>query len=332
MNYTDLRKRDEFISVIMIGTEMEEMGVTPSIRLLHTYLNSHFVDYEILVIEDLPNIFHNSKLDELLKEVSSTRVIELSYEIDYEVAVTVGMENSIGDYVFVFNTSQDPLEVIIPMVEICSKGDIDVVVGVAQNTKNSLGYSAVRPFASLVLNEIGYYVPKNATTLRCLSRAAVNSATKARNYHHQIFVRISQCGLGSYSFNYQIRNSKMNKKSLFKAMRLTLNLLVFNSTKPLRWMSSLGIFGSFFALAFASYSFFIRLINHNVADGWSSIVILMSILFMLLFIILSFFGEYLGRLLNDQSKHESYWIVNERHSSVMVDVNRYNVSDRSEGS
>ena len=80
---------------------------------------------------------------------------------------------------------------------------------------------------------------------------------------------------------------------------------------------------------FACYSFVVHFINQDVADGWSSTIILLSVMFMLLFIILSFFGEYMGRLLSEQSKHESYWVVNERHSSVMLDEKRKNVVEES---
>ncbi len=329
MSESSLCKNDAFISVILVARELQNIGLTCSVDMVWNYLDSNFSDYELIIVEDSPNIVQRSELDSLLKRVTSVRLIELSYEIDYEVAVTIGLENSIGDYVFIFNPTQDPLEVIVPMVEECRKSGGGVVVGVAKNAKKSFGYRAIRPFVSVVLDEINYHIPRNATTLRCLSRSAVNSATKARNYHHQIFVRIAQCGIESCAFDYMIKDEVDSKKKLFKSIRTTLNLLVFNSTKPLRWASALGFLGSSFALIFAGYSFVVRLVSHNVADGWSSTVILISFLFMLLFVILGFFGEYLSRLLNEQSRHDPYWIVNERHSSVMVDVNRQNVLEES---
>lgn len=329
MNKANESKKGEFISVILIASETKEAGVSTSVHRLYKYLDSHFIDYEIVIIEDLPGLVDQIEVGKLLKDINSIRFIELSYKVDYEVAITVGLENSIGDYAIIFNPDRDPLDVILPMVELCDGQVVDIVVGVEENVEKSIGYTVVRPFVSWALNEVGYHIAKNATTLRCLSRAAINSATKARNHHHQIFVRVAQCGLGTRSLIYKTLSTVSNKKSLLKGIRTTLKLLIFNSTKPLRWMSAIGVFGSFFAFTFASYSFFIRLISDNVVDGWSSIVILVSILFMLLFVILSFFGEYLGRLLNDQSKHDSYWILNERHSSVMINIDRQNVLEES---
>jgi len=245
------------------------------------------------------------------------------------VAVTVGMENSIGDYVVIFNPAQDPVDLIMPIQDICKSG-VDIAIGVDNDVKKSIGYMVARPLVNKMLDEIGYNIPRNATSLRCLTRNAVNSSTKARNYHHQIFVRISNCGLRSDVYEYKIKNPGTQKKYLIGSSKAALQLLIFNSTKPLRWMTTIGVLGSFFAFIFAMYSFITHFMSHNVAEGWSSTVILISIMFMLLFIILSFFGEYLGRLLNDQSKHDAYWVVNEQNSSVMVNVNRHNVVDVSQ--
>lgn len=239
--------------------------------------------------------------------------------------MTLGLENSIGDFAIIINPQQDPIDVIVPMVEKCSQEGF-IVIGVANNIKSSLGYKIIRPLIKFVIEEIQYHIPRNATTLRCLSRNAINSATKARSYHHQIFIRIAQCGIKSFAFEYEVKNPSIKKKKIIASAKNALRLLIINSTKPLRWMSTLGIFGSFFAFIFACYSFLMKLINHNIADGWSSTVILISMLFMLLFIIMTFFGEYLGRILNDSSKHEQYWILNEFHSSVMVNQNRQNVT------
>ncbi|NOH84524.1 glycosyltransferase [Vibrio sp. 03-59-1] len=330
MKSENVLKCNSFVTVVMVASDLYQLGIRSSIETLYDYLELHYIDYEILVVEDKPAIIEAESLTSIMKEIPSVRYVELSYEVDYEVAITVGLENSIGDFVVILNPSLEPLDVIAPMVKLSQKCSVDVVVGVADNQKKSIGYRLVRPFVNFILKEIGYKIPKNSSTLRCLSRTAVNSATKARNYHHQIFVRIAQCGATSCSYDFSIIDNRKREINLFNSINRTLNLLIFNSSKPLRWMTSLGCIGSLFALIFACYSFFTRLASDNVADGWSSIVILISFLFMLLFTILSFFGEYLSRLLNEQSQHEAYWITNERHSTVMVDISRNNVLEESD--
>lgn len=322
------KKADTFVSVVMVTDELEGQSLEAVIGGIYQYLDKRYADCEILIVENIPGAIKKKELEALLAKVPCIRFIELAYEINYEMALTIGLENSIGDYVVIYNPQQETTDVIGPIVQKCQQ-QADVVIGVANNIKNTIGYRILRPMVAKLYNEIGYSVPRNSTTLHCLSRNAVNSATKARSNHHQLFVKIAQCGLDVCSFDYEVIENSATDKGVFKGMKKTVICLVFNSTKPLRWMSFLGIFGSFLAFLFATFSFVSGLVSNNVADGWSSAVIFLSVLFMLLFIILSFFGEYLGRLLYDQSKHAPYWIVKERHSSVMVDTNRHNVIEES---
>jgi polyisoprenyl-phosphate glycosyltransferase len=111
--------------------------------------------------------------------------------------------------------------------------------------------------------------------------------------------------------------------------RDAMRLLVFNSTVPLRYMSGVGILGSTLAFMGALYSILVCFFKHNTVEGWTSIVLLFSGLFCLMFIILAFFGEYLGRIL-DESTEREYHVVFERNSSVMVCVDRLNVLCESE--
>ena len=46
---------------------------------------------------------------------------------------------------------------------------------------------------------------------------------------------------------------------------------------------------------------------------------------MMQFIMMAFFGEYLGRLLDDRSEQADYSVVFEKNSAVMVNQDRVNV-------
>lgn len=64
---------------------------------------------------------------------------------------------------------------------------------------------------------------------------------------------------------------------------------------------------------------------NNVVPGWTTTALLISLLALIEFTMLAFFGEYLNRLLDDKSGHDSYSVVFEKHSAVMVDADRINV-------
>lgn len=139
-------------------------------------------------------------------------------------------------------------------------------------------------------------------------------------------MRIAKSGYPQSTYSYSlIADNGKKQRTLYQGIRQGIRLLIFNSTSPLRWMSGLGLMGSFLGFVFAAYSLLIRLFKDNVVEGWTTLVLFSSILFMLLFLILAFFGEYLGRLLDDRSEQHNYSVVYEKHSSVMVNENRCNV-------
>lgn len=100
--------------------------------------------------------------------------------------------------------------------------------------------------------------------------------------------------------------------------------MVFNPSRPLRQVSVVGTIGSTSALLFAIYGIVVNLINGHVVKGETTTILFLSLLFMLQFIMLAFFGEYLSRLLDDRSEQAAYSVVFEKNSAVMVNQDRVN--------
>jgi hypothetical protein len=199
----------------------------------------------------------------------------------------------------------------------------DIVIGQSQQNQ-TVGYAMVRPLIQWFLNRIGYNLPRNATSLRCLSRRAVNAVTRTGRFHHQFYVRINNTGYPYTVYNYQLKPTD-RKRTLASGLSNGLHLLVFNSTKPLRWISGLGVFGSLMAFSISLYSIVIHYFKETVIEGWTTMVLFTSMLFMILFIILAFLGEYLSRLLDDRNEQSNYTVSFEKNSSVMLNEKRKNV-------
>jgi hypothetical protein len=181
--------------------------------------------------------------------------------------------------------------------------------------------------AGNILKLIDYSLPRDATGLRCLSRRAVNSVTRTGRYHHQLSMRIQKTGYPQTAYNYTLLSTgrPVTPRSLLAGVRDLLRLLVFNSSRPLRWMSALGLIGSFSAFLFAVFSVLVHLVKGHVVEGWTTTIVFMTALFMIQFIILAFLSEYLGRLLDDRSEQADYSVVFEKNSAVMVNQDRVNV-------
>jgi len=323
-----MTKLETFISIVLILDDTEQNNFEIYLKELQPYLEQRYSDYEIIVIDQNRKIFPMSQKENLLEKISSVRWITLSYPVEMDIALTAGIENAIGDFVVLLRPNIDPISIIDDMVEESTQG-YDVVIGIAEQPR-TLGYKIARKTSNKILYSIDYHIPKNATPVRCLSRRAINTVLRTGNLNHQFFIRVANTGYPTKKHIYELENiEKLKKRTLFLGISQSMKIMIFNSTRPLRWISLLGIMGSFSAFVFSIYSIVVNLLKEDVIEGWTSMVFFSSFLFMILFIMLVFIGEYLARLLNENSNQRSYYISNEETSSIMLETDRFNVLHQS---
>lgn len=321
-----MSKSDSFVSVAMVSAN-DAPTILPTLQELYAYLNESFVDFEIVIVDQHSRDGTVNLIEGELERCKSLRLIELAFPVAFDVAMAAALENAIGDFVVVFSPRQDPVSCIGALVQQCKAGS-DIVVGIASQ-HDSLAYRIFRPLAGQLLGAIGYNLPRNATNLRCLSRRAVNAVTQAGRFHHQLFVRMAKTGYPTSVFEYE-QLSQCDRRCLTSGVQEVLRLLVFNSTKPLRWMSGIGMLMGFAVLLLALYNCISGVMKTGQFDSAAAILFCFSFMFVILFILLAFFGEYLGRLLDERGEQFSYSVVYEKNSSVMLDENRVNVLNDSE--
>jgi len=315
-------KSEIFVSIVLIVKNQTEQLVS-YIDQLSPYLDKEYSDYEIVIIDQDSNDDNENRLANTLSTHQSIRHIRLSQEVSSDIALAAGLENAIGDFVVNLNILSDNHELIPLVVEKGTLGN-DIVI-CASAKVNSIPYRTLRTLSSSLLKSIGYSLPNNSTGTFCFSRRAINAITESGRFYCKLHMRMANIGspLCTFKCDAFIDNSK--NKSIVSGIKETLHHMIFNSTKPLRWMSSLGVIGSLMAMLFSLYSVVAHFFNDQVASGWTTTILFMSTLFAMLFIMLAFFGEYLARLLNDRSEHKEYSVIYERNSSVMLNENRSNV-------
>jgi len=323
-----IQKIETFVSIVLVLDRVNSNDFEGYLKSLQQYLDQRYSDYEIVVIDQ--TIAHAPTLvqSKLLETISSIRWIKLAFPVEIDVALCAGIENAIGDFVMLLRPTIDPIQIIGDMVNEALEGH-DVIIGIAKSPQ-TIGYKLARLLSNKLLCSIGYQIPKNATPVRCLSRRAINTILNTRQFNHQFFAKVAKTGYPTKNYQYNLLNSnKLKKRTLISGVTQTLKMMIFNSTKPLRWISLLGIIGSLSAFIFAVYSVAINFIKDDVTEGWTSMVFFSSFLFFILFIILAFLGEYLARLLNENSNQKNYYISSEETSTIMLETDRFNVRHKS---
>ncbi|ATC97652.1 MAG: glycosyltransferase [Pseudomonadota bacterium] len=312
-----------FVSVICVVNSSKSLN---KISELHDTLEKNYSDFEIVIIDQSDNESVTQEVGTALKRFTSIRHIELSFKVKHDVAIAAGVENSIGDYIVHFNLDSDPIHAVEDLVSICMS-KTDIVFGECKQLF-SYKYDLIKPLINVLESVSKAKFPDYFTELFCINRKVANAVTETGRYHHKFFARIIRTGYKVSTYSYSTQSDK--KRSSALELKNSFRELIFNSTRPLRWMSALGCLGGFLAFIFSVYSVLANIISGNVVQGWTTLVLFSSMLFMLLFVILAFFGEYLGRLLDDRSDKRDYCVKNEQHSTVMVNKNRINVTDSAE--
>ena len=292
---------------------------------IEAFLHERYSDYEIVVVVQNRVQTAAEALAALLRQTPCIRYIQLAGNVTQDVLWSAGLENAIGDFLVLYDLDMDPVPLISEAVELCKSGH-DVVIGTCCQ-KLSPFYALFRGMASLFLKLADYHLPKHATTFRCLSRRAANAVMATGHFHQQFFMRIQKTG---YAFKVLAYKPAVERMKTFRDGSSSLiNLLVFNSLVPLRLMTGASVAGSLLAFLFALYSLGIKLFKHDVVEGWTSTTLLISLLFMIQFVILAFISEYLVRLLEEQDGKASYSIVFEKNSLIMINQDRINVYEES---
>ncbi len=288
---------------------------------LHDHLNKHYSDYEIIIL-DMSSKFPHEIQKEILKNIPSIRWLTMAFLINNDFLIYVGLENAIGDYVVFLRALVDPSNIVNNLVTTCQK--YDMIVGVSDYPK-TWPYKVIRKIGSRVLKAIDYTPPSNATPVRCLSRESVNMILNISKSSRFSPLRnsINRIHVGEYKYNLTNPNL-LKKRTLFCGVKDFSKIIFFYSKKSFHFIGFLGTFGSTFAFFVALYTVLVNFFKDHVVEGWTTIMLVFSMLFAILFIIIISLNEYLETLIN-KNNYSSLYVLKEQKSTFMINKDKYNV-------
>ena len=326
-----LRHPGLFLSVVV---PLEDAGdiVAGFVTELSAVLTEHYRHHEIILVDDGSSDDTGTRLAEVLQRVPDVRVIPLSRRFGEEIAIAAGLDSAIGDFVVVMQPDGDPPAAVPEMVEL-ARGGVGVVFGVRQDRDRDpwLHRLGARMFYALA-GAGGMPLRRDATHFRVLSREAVNAITRIRSPKRYLRTLSQSVGFGSAAFPYRPRSlrGRRRRRGLGGLVRLAVDIVVTNSSWPLRAVSTLALLGAAGAGLFALYVVSVYLLKDDVAEGWATIAGPIAAVSAVLMLAIGVMGHYLVRVIDSQADGPLYHALDERNSSVPspADVER-NVVERS---
>ncbi len=248
---------------------------------------------------------------------ATVRYLQLSRNFGHEAAMIAGIDHATGDAVICLDADlQHPPELIPQMLEHFEKG-CDIVTMVRR--KNAGSSRQGRFFSSLFycfINQLSpHKLQENASDFFLISKKVAEILKKdfrERNRFLRGIIQTIGFQTATIGFEAPTRQAGKSKYPFFRLLSLTSAAISSFSKAPL----FLGIwFGFFFALIsflLGFYTLWVYLFGQTPPSGYTTIVLFMSVSFMILFFLIGIIGIYVGYLFDEQKNRPLYIVeINE---------------------
>ena len=291
----------------------EEETILKFLEKLNDTLKDLNVSYEIVLVLD-PCTDNTEKI--LFEEANKNKLIKiitLSRRFGQPAATLAGLSHTNGNYVVVIDSDlQDPPELIKDLYKkICTGYDV-----VYAEREKRHGENVIKKFVSAFGYKIINYfsevnIPANVGDFRIMKKKIVTEILNLNESHGFLRGLVSFVGFKQTSLKY-IRNQRYSGKTkynpFFGSLRIGLNGLFGFTSRPLQFVSVLGIFFSIFSFLFGAWYFLQKIIGFDLTPGLSTTVITITFFSGLQLIALGIIGEYIGRIYEEVKKRPKYII------------------------
>lgn len=297
-------------------------------------LRNNYTNYELVLVNDGSEDGTLDKVALLLTKYECIRLVSLSRNFGTNVAISSGLDTVIGDFVVVLIPESDPPQLIPELIQQAQNGK-DILVGIRRNRFDeplwmrlgaNLFYWICRRLLKIPLI-------KNSTQFRVLSRQVVNAITQIEDKHRYLRILSSYVGYRSQTFTYEFikRYRKPKPKSFLELIALASQIVVVNSSRPLRFASYIGLLASVVNVIYIGYIVLVYLLKNHVAEGWVTLSFQNAVMFFFISIILTILCEYISSILDRIKGRPAYYVAEEKNSSVLIaDRERRNIVKDSE--
>jgi glycosyltransferase involved in cell wall biosynthesis len=249
-------------------------------------------------------------------------LLEFSRNFGHQAAVTAGTDQAQGDAIVIMDADlQDPPELIHELLARYREGyDVVYAQRVKRESDSAFKRATAAMFYWIMRRFVHRELPAATGDFRLMSRAVTDALKHLRE--GQRFIRGMVTWLGfaqtAVTFERPGRAAGVTKYPFRKMLRFAWDAILSFSSAPLRATVYLGLATFLFGIAVAAYSVF-RWSRGGTVAGWTSIMVLQSLVGGATLIGLGMIGEYIGRIY-EESKQRPIYII--RRSSAAAPLQR----------
>ena len=273
--------------------------------------------WELILVDDASGDGTFEAMLALRDEDPRVRLVRFARNAGQQHATLCGLTRARGDYVITLDDDlQNPPEEIPRFLERLQAGD-DLVIGRIEGGKQhkayrNLGSRTVQALAARIVGKPDHIA---LSSYRGMSRRAVDSIAAYAGAHVYLpalmFSAVPVDRISNIAVPHHPRSAGQSTYTTRKLVKLASNLLINYSSMPLRAVTLWGFVVSIASVAFAAWIAIRVLVNGAPVSGWPTVVVLVAFLSGNIMLCLGVRGEYIGRLVQENSRLAQFPVYEE---------------------
>lgn len=271
-------------------------------------------EYEIVMVNDGSKDNSYLIMQELAKEDSHIKIINLSRNFGSHAAILCGLNKCTGDCAVIKAADlQEPSELIIEMVEKWKKGN-NVVLAIRKERPESLGQKWCANLYYWMIRKAALpNMPKGGFDIYLIDRKVIGVLEALDEKNSALTGQILWSGFKTDTVTYSRLAREIGKSrwTLKKKIRLVTDTLFSFSTIPIGLVTGIGAFSFVGSLIWALLTFIFKLVGMIQVSGWTLMFIFNLFSFGIIMLTLGILGGYLWRAFDATRNRPPYIIEDE---------------------
>jgi glycosyltransferase involved in cell wall biosynthesis len=278
-------------------------------------------DVEVVLVDDGSRDGSYEAMRDLAARDPRFRYVQLSRNFGHQVAITAGMDYSLGQAVIIMDADlQDPPEVVLEMIQRWREG-YEIVYGVREEREGETWFKKVTAaaFYRLLRRTTDLDIPVDVGDFRLVDRKAIEAFKGLREKGRYVRGLFSWIGFRQTGVRYKraARFAGETKYPMKKMLKLAADGIISFSQSPLRIATNLGLAFVVVSAIGAIATGVTWAAGRGPVPLWVPVLLGMGFFSGAQLVAVGVLGEYLGRVF-DEVKGRPLYIV--RDTSAVRDT------------
>ena len=269
-------------------------------------------DYELIFVNDGSKDRSIDILKQFSNEDKNVKYIDFSRNFGHQIAVTAGLDYSLGQAVVIIDGDlQDPPELIPEMYKKYKEG-YPVVYAKRKERKGETLFKKLtaKLFYRILQKLTSIDIPLDTGDFRLIDRKVVDNLKKMTEQNKFLRGQIAWMGYKSTYVEF-IRDERRFGNTgypLSRMVKFAIDGITGFSNKPLVYVRNMGILVSIFAFLIMLYALYSYFVLERVITGWTSMIVASMFIGGIQLLSIGIIGEYIGRINTDVRNRPLYFI------------------------